>query len=209
MFFGKILAVLLLPLQIVLQLYRDWKHYDRRTRKYKRLTIAQISIVFVAIAILGMTLYLDSKNEERQLELISDLRDKVASLNTNLEPLQKIAENTQETYFTVSEKKERRIEDGSYEVSFVLEPVGEKIIPLFKIQCKTQDNVQIENIEVEDSTIPPISYDRKSDDRTYFSKEYRSLEPGKVEVTILTSDIPIGMTIAIDPFRKEEKGNGS
>ncbi len=191
MLFWKILAVLLLPLQTVLQLYRDWKHYDRRTRAYKRLTIVQVSIVFVAIVILGMTIYVDTENEERRLELI-------------LEPLQKIAENTQETYFTVSEKKERKIEDGSYEVSLVLEPVGKKIIPLFKIQCKTPNNVQIENIKVEGSTIPPIAYDRKSDDRTYFSKEYRSLEPGKVEVTILTSDTPRGMIIAIDPFRKEE-----
>lgn len=207
MFVLKIVAVSLLPLQIVLMLYGDLKHHNRKTKIYRNLRIVQIVIVSAAIVILGISLYVDDKNEERWHDLISDLRDEVADMNTNLEPLRKIAENTQETYFTVSEIMERKTEDGSYEVSFVLEPVGSKIIPLFKIQCRTQNNVQIENITVEGSTIPPTSYYRRSDDRTYFSKEYRSLEAGQVKVTILTSNIPRGMNIAIDPFRKEETGN--
>lgn len=184
-------------------LYRDWKHYDRRTNNYKILTRIQIYIVIFAMLIFSIIMYFDDEAEKALNTTIAVLSDQLSDLNTNLEPLKKLAENTQETYFVVSDRKERRIEDGSYEISFNLKPVGKKIIPLFKIQCKTQNNVKIENITIEGLTVPTMSDVRKSNDQTYISKEYRSMEPGNVKITILTNSIPHGINIAIDPFKKD------
>ena len=203
MLWPKILGILLLPLQLIIMLYRDWKHYDRRTNNYKILTRIQIYIVIFAMLIFSIIMYFDDEAEKALNTTIAVLSDQLSDLNTNLEPLKKLAENTQETYFVVSDRKERRIEDGSYEISFNLKPVGKKIIPLFKIQCKTQNNVKIENITIEGLTVPTMSDVRKSNDQTYISKEYRSMEPGNVKITILTNSIPHGINIAIDPFKKD------
>jgi len=203
MLWWKLLGILLIPLQLIIMLYRDWKYHDRRTNNYKTLTRIQICIVVFAMLIFGITIYFDSGTEKELRDVITELRDQVSDLNTSLVPLQRIAENTQETYFVLSDKKERKMEDGSYAVSFTLKPVGKKIIPLFKIQCRTFNGAKIKEIKVEGRNLPGMSYDRKSNDMTYFSREFRAIEPGQIFLTIITDTIPVGMKIAVDPFKKE------
>lgn len=204
----KILAAVFILLQIALMLYRDWKHYDRRTKKYKAFTVSQIGIVILAIVFLAITSCFEYKKEQALQGEIDKLQTTITDLNTNLEPLRSLAENTQETYFVLKNKQEEVSPDGTYKVFVALEPVGKRIIPLLKIQCKTRDGVKVKDIKVEGATVPTISYKKQSNDGTYFSREFRTLEPSKVSVTILTDGVSKGINVVIDPFKiKDEIAN--
>jgi len=126
-------------------------------------------------------------------------------VNTALDNLTKdiarLEKEHQKTYFTVKVLIDEPQSDGSRKYKFKLTPVGHNIIPIFAIQCDTQNKTKITKFEVASRTLPAMSYDRTAKDKSAFRKEYREMYPSEVIVEITTEKDPGKLNINIDPFK--------
>lgn len=127
-------------------------------------------------------------------------------INTALKHLgdeiQKIDIKTQKTVFKPTPVIKKEQGDGSYLYHFELTPIGHNIIPILSIQCKTQNQAAIKEFKVYGSTVPLMSYDRYSNDKTLSMREFRTLYPGKISVEIVTDKDAGQIQLTIDPLQK-------
>jgi hypothetical protein len=123
-----------------------------------------------------------------------------AALNRLSEDLYDINAKTEKTVFEIESSNTKTAPSGEFETNIQLKPRGENIIPIFSIAIKTQNNAIIKKFEVTGPTIPMMSYDRTSEDRTAISKEFRTMRPGEIRVTIITDKDPGRMSVGIEPL---------
>lgn len=122
-----------------------------------------------------------------------------AALNRLGEELHSINKKTEKTIFKIQNFTKNNMPSGEREIKILLEPIGENVIPIFTITIKTQNNAVIKKFETKGPTIPAMSYDRTSKDQTTMSKEFRTMRPGEVSITIITDKDPGQLAIGIDP----------
>ncbi|MCH7926886.1 MAG: hypothetical protein IID03_02720 [Candidatus Dadabacteria bacterium] len=116
-------------------------------------------------------------------ELIKDL-EQYKQRTKNLE------EKTKETRFLHMDQGRKKLPDGTYESKFILIPIGNNIIPIFKIACKTENGAKINSFNLKGKTLPPMSEVGKSPDQTSATRIFRNMEPGNVEAVINTDINP-------------------
>lgn len=119
------------------------------------------------------------------------------------EEINSLGEQTKKTVFEIESSNKEIMPDGTYEINLKLNPIGKNVIPIFSITCKTENGAIINKFEVIGPTIPGMSFDRTSKDRTMIRKEYRTLYPGEIIVKIVTDKDPGRIAISIDPLKED------
>jgi tetratricopeptide (TPR) repeat protein len=69
----KILIPTLLVILTAVQLIRDWKYHDKRTRRYRQVTRAILIAYIIPVLLSAITLYIDSRESSRTQEKIDEL----------------------------------------------------------------------------------------------------------------------------------------
>jgi len=107
----------------------------------------------------------------------------------NNEIITGLQEKTKKTVFTKGTESWKKLPDGRYEVEFDMIPVGENIVPIFKLQCHSLSNAKIFQIFIEGEVVPIMTEDGESEDKTTRLKVVRNFEPGVLTVKILMDKI--------------------
>jgi len=128
--------------------------------------------------------------------------DTQTALKRLSDEIDKLETHTRITAFVSDGNSREIMPDGTYVFNLKLNPVGKNIIPIFSISCKTEGGAVIKSFDVKGPTLPGMSFDKTSEDRTFIQKEYRSMYPGEVNVRIVTDKDPGRLNISIDPLQK-------
>ena len=130
--------------------------------------------------------------------------DALQKLKDNLSQLQSrtsiLEQETQKTVFQISNQSQKKLDDGTFETKFTLIPKGKNVIPILRIIIQPENNASIIKFDVEGKTIPGMSFDRIAENKTAWSKEFRSIYPGIVYVKVITDKSPGHGRISIDPL---------
>jgi hypothetical protein len=118
------------------------------------------------------------------------------------EEIKTLEEKTRKTVFSPGPVTKEKMDDGSFVYRTRLTPIGNNVIPIFAIRCQTQNQAEIKVFEVKGPTVPGMSYNHFSKDKTIMSKEFRSLYPGEISVRIVTDKDAGQIKITIDPLQK-------
>jgi hypothetical protein len=180
-----------LVLPIVLILWIGILHKENNFLRHKlSLIIAEITPI--------KELYPKLELSTAVVKLIEDYK----ILEIKINEIEKISK---ETVFDATPIVKEKQADGSYLYSFKLLPIGKNIIPILTIQCKTQNQAPIEEIKVHGPTVPLISTDRTSEDKTFMRREFRSLYPGEVSVNVMTGKDAGDINVGINPLNKSNE----
>jgi len=137
------------------------------------------------------------------LDNVDSIIDAYQKLELRTSSLEK---ETQKTVFTAVNKTVVLLPDGTYESRFDLVPIGKNIIPLFKVECETKNDAKIISLKIRSKTtnLDGMWLVNSSEDGTYRNETIKNIEPGVINVTVLTDKKPI---INCDYMPKESKEN--
>jgi len=131
-----------------------------------------------------------------------DINTALKLLNEEIKKLKTMYEKTKKTVFSAEQINKKKMNDGSFVYLTQLIPIGNNIIPILTIKCQTQNQAEIKVFEVRSPTLPPMSFDTYSDDKTMMKKEFRSLYPAKISIKIITNKDAGHLKLTVDPFKK-------
>ena len=118
------------------------------------------------------------------------------------EEIKTLEEKTRKTVFRPGPLTIEKMDNGSFVYRTRLTPIGHNVIPIFTIQCQTQNQAEIKVFEVEGPTLPGVAEIYFSKDKTMMNQEFRSLYPGEISVRIVTDKDAGQIKITIDPLQK-------
>lgn len=134
-------------------------------------------------------------------EALEKLKNDLVELQHRTSTLE---QETQKTEFYVSNTSRKQLADGTYETQLTLIPDGQNVVPILMIICQTENGAQIKNFKAKGPTVPPMSFDGTSQDKTAWRKEFHGMYPGNVDITIITDKDPGHIKFQIDPLRKNQ-----
>jgi len=124
-------------------------------------------------------------------EHISELQAEINSLKKEFRP----------TKLMVDSNSVKQLDNGKYEYIINLKPIGNNVIPLFKIFCKVDPGTIIESVNAKGNTIPPIYMGSSNDSKTYVGNTYNNVAPSEIEVRIITNRKPESIAFYINPLK--------
>jgi hypothetical protein len=147
------------------------------------------------------------KERIKPFEEIAEAKYPTENINIALEKLKndmsKIEKEYQKTFFEISSKTVQPQQDGSVKYNFTLNPIGNNVIPILTILCKTKNGTPIKVFNVSGKTLPIMSSDSRSKDNSAYKRAFREMYPEKVSVEIITEK-PDGLDIEIAPLKENK-----
>lgn len=157
---------------------------------------------------------LEKSNQElsNMLEPIKEIAKKKypsedisTAINFLTEEYARLNKKTERTVFEVVGFADKKLPNGGVEKEIHLTAIGQNIIPIFKIQCRTKNGVKISSFSVLGPTVPGMSFDRANDNQSIIDKEFRTMYPGTVTIIIATETDPENIYLTIDPLKEDKK----
>ncbi|GAF85541.1 unnamed protein product [marine sediment metagenome] len=116
--------------------------------------------------------------------------------------INKLSEEIKQTVFVLKESNVEKLDNGNFELTFILSPKGNKIIQIFSIQVEAKEGTQIENFDVKGNTLPNY-YEGTANKGTIVARTYKTMMPSEISVKMITTKNPNKyLVINLMPFEK-------
>lgn len=129
------------------------------------------------------------KRNNPELEGLESVDSIIAALKNIESRTTTLEKETQKTVFIGGDRSMKQLPDGTFEIKFNLIPIGENIIPLIEIGCKTTNGAKILDFNVSSKNTNLSGYwsPYTSPDKSISHVKIKSLiEPGILNVFVLT-----------------------